>query len=124
MNRTATLVALLAASACQAQPEPEVPVARLPDEVCSQVRGEVARQKAAGGLQFKPGAEATIEEAAWLQMSQTTRDQILRLVAFDAACASEQPSAEQTATIRSEYGRVLAQQVVTTSADITTVLGE
>jgi hypothetical protein len=96
---------------------------RLPDEVCSRVAKEVAKL-GEGGVQLGEKGEARIEEAAWLQMSQPQRDQLLQLLAYDAACAAPAPSLEQTATVRGETGRVLGQQVVTTTADTGTLLEE
>jgi hypothetical protein len=119
------LSAPLALVACWEQPEMPKPVAsRLPDKVCKQVREGLEKAESSGALQqMKPG-EVVMEEQAWLQMTQSTRDQVTKLVAFDAACRASEPPMEQTAIVRNEYGRVMAQPIIATSADLSTLLAE
>jgi hypothetical protein len=96
---------------------------RLPEQVCARVAKELATLGQGGVLLEKKG-EARLEEAAWLQIPQPQRDQLLQFLAYDAACAAPQASLEQTAIVRNELGRVLAQQVVATSADPAMLLDE
>jgi hypothetical protein len=126
VRRAAVLLALAAAGCgdLTGAGDPDAPVAvRLPEKVCAQAAQELTKL-AASGLQLGNKGEARLEEAAWLVLPQAQRDQILQLLAYDAACAAPEPSLEQTATVRSETNRVLAQQVVTTTADPGMLMGE
>ncbi len=117
--RNAALLLAVALAGCGdlAGSDPDVPIAaRLPASICARTAAEL-KKLADGGLQVGPKGEARLEEAAWLAIPQAQRDQLLQLLAFDAACAAPEPSLEQTATVRNEVGRILAQQVVTTTAD-------
>lgn len=118
---------LLCASlaACWEQPEMPKPVAtRLPDKVCGQVREALAKLVDSGSAQQTKAGELIMEEQAWLQLAQDKRDQVTKLVGFDAACRASEPPMEQTVIVRSEYGRVMAQPIIQTSADLSTLLGE
>jgi len=124
--RQAALLLALATAACGdlAETNPDAPVAaRLPPAICARTAAEL-KKLAEGGLQVGPKGEARLEEAAWLVIPQAQRDQLMQLLAFDAACAAPEPSLEQTATVRNEVGRVLAQQVVSTTADPTAAFKE
>jgi hypothetical protein len=115
--------ASLVLAGCFEQPEMPKPVAsRLPEQVCNQVKDALAKLDESGAVQRTKPAEITIEEQAWLQMPASSRDQITKLIGFDAACRAAEPVMEQTVTVRSEYGRVMAQPIITTSADLSTLL--
>jgi hypothetical protein len=119
----AALAASLASSGCFEQPEMPKPVAsRLPEKVCKQVGESVAKLDESGTVVRTKPSEITIEEQAWLQLSQGSREQITKLIAFDAACKAAEPPMEQTVIVRSEYGRVMAQPIVATSADLGALL--
>ena len=124
-KRVVLFCAPLALVACWEQPEMPKPVAsRLPDKVCKQVREALVKLEASGAFQQTKPNEATMEEQAWLQMSPETRDQVTKLIGFDAACRSSEPVMEQTVIVRSEYGRVMAQPIIATSADLSAILTE
>ena len=117
--------AVLALSGCFEQPEMPKPVAtRLPEKVCKQVSEAAAKLEASATVQRTNPAEIVMEEQAWLQLPQASREQITKLIGFDAACRAAKPPMEQMVTVRSEYGRVMAQPIITTSADLSTLLQE
>ena len=117
----AVLTALFA-GACEVPAPPPKAAIRLPKEVCDQVTAGMEKLKQSGVDQVKPG-EITMVEQAWLELPAAQRDQMVQLIAFDAACRADQPSAEQTVVVRSEYGRPMAQRIVTTSADLSDLTG-
>jgi hypothetical protein len=128
MKRSKLIVALAASlglAGCFEQPEMPKPVAsRLPEAVCKQVSEALAKLEQSGTVQGTKPAEIVMEEQAWLQLPQSSREQITKAIGFDAACRAAEPPMEQTVTVRSEYGRVMAQPIITTSADLSTVLQE
>jgi hypothetical protein len=122
---TLALGASLALAGCFEQPEMPKPVAsRLPDAVCKQVNQALAKLDASGAVQRTKPAEIIMEEQAWLQLPESSREQITKLIGFDAACKAAEPPTEQTVTVRSEFGRVMAQPIIPTSADLSTFLQE
>jgi hypothetical protein len=117
------LWAPLACSACFEQPEmPKPQASRLPEKVCTEVKEGLAKLDESGAVQRTKPGEIVMEEQAWLQLSQAAREQITKLIGFDAACQASEPPMEQTVIVRSEYGRVMAQPIITTSADLSTLL--
>ena len=128
MIRTVVGVSLLslALASCDQQPIPGAEMAgalEMPAEVCSQASEELKKIGDSGGLTFGAAGEATVTEEIWLQLPQGDRDQLQKLLAFDAACKAKAPSRQQTVTIRNEWGRVMAQQSVETSADLSKAFG-
>jgi hypothetical protein len=109
MKHSKLIVALgtsIALSACFEQPEVPKPVAsRLPEAVCKQVSKALAKLEESGTVQRTKPAEIVMEEQAWLQLPQSSREQITKAIGFDAACRAAEPPMEQTVTVRSEYGR-------------------
>ncbi len=97
---------------------------RLPAQICKQAAEGIKKLNESGGFDYSGGGEGTLEQAAWLQMAEAQRDQLTRLLAYDAACTAKVPPTEATATIRNESGRVLTQRVVETSADLSKILEE
>jgi hypothetical protein len=117
------LGASLALAGCFEQPEMPKPVAsRLPEKVCKQVTEALAKLDRSGTVQRDKPGEMIMEEQAWLQLPAASREQITKLIAFDAACRAAEPPMEQTVIVRSEYGRVMAQPIIATSADLSTLL--
>jgi hypothetical protein len=121
----AAITASLLAAACFEQPEMPKPVAsRLPEKLCKQVGEGVTKLDESGMAQRTKPAEIVMEEQAWLQLSEASREQITKIIAFDAACKAAEPPMEQTVIVRSEYGRVMAQPIISTSADLSKLLQE
>ena len=119
--------ALLALGACEQQPDPlagtQTPT-KPPKEVCAQVTKAMERLTTDGGMEADGQAGATMMEEAWLRLDQKGRDQVMQVLAFDAACRAPEASREQMVRVRSEYGRVMAEQIVETSADFTQLAEE
>lgn len=121
------LLMLASLAACEGQysaEEPKLAVARLPEQVCNQAQGELEKLKESGGLTYTGQGEATLDEEAWMRLDERSRDQLVQLVAYDAACKAAVPPAEQSATVRNEAGRVLSQRVVETSANLSGLVQE
>ena len=121
IKQLSPLLLLATLAACDGQhaaEEPKLPVARLPAQTCNQARDGLEKLKESGGLTYNGGGEATLEEEAWMRLDERAREQLVQLVAYDAACKAPVPPAEQSATVRNEAGRVLSQRVVETSADL------
>jgi hypothetical protein len=122
---TLALGASLALAGCFEQPEMPKPVAsRLPDAVCKQVREALVKLEESGTVQRAKPAEIVMEEQAWLQLPESSREQITKAIGFEAACQAAEPPMEQTVIVRSEFGRVMAQPIITTSADLSAMLQE
>ncbi len=126
ITRTLLLVPLAWLAACDggfgADQSAAAPIARLPDKLCKQVAEGMAQLKQSGGFVSNMPGEASLDEEVWMRMDEPQREQMLNLVAYDAACKAEEPAREQSAVIRSEYGRVLSERVVETSADLSQFL--
>ena len=121
------LLLLAALAACDGQnaaEEPKLPVARLPAQTCNLAQAGLEKLKESGGLTYTGEGEATLEEEAWMRLDERAREQLVQLVAYDAACKAAVPPAEQSAIVRNEAGRVLSQRVVDTSADLSGLVGE
>ena len=121
------LLLLAALAACDSQSaleEPKLPVARLPAQTCNQAQAGLEKLKQSGGLTYNGQGEATLDEEAWMRLDERAREQLMQLVAYDAACKAAVPPAEQSATVRNEAGRVLSQRVVETSANLPGLIGE
>jgi hypothetical protein len=113
----AGLAALLLAG-CEEQPKLVVDTsaaAKPPPEACAQVSKGIEALRAEAGVETDGKGGATIMEEAWLRLDGGAKDQMTQLLGFDAACRAEQPSPEQKVTIRSEYGRVMVEQTVSTA---------
>ena len=117
------LASLAACDGQNAAEEPKLPVARLPAQTCNQAQAGLEKLKESGGLTYTGQGEATLDEEAWMRLDERAREELVQLVAYDAACKAAVPPAEQSATVRNEAGRVLSQRVVETSATLPGAVG-
>ena len=127
VRKFALMVLLAGSAACDNQlgaDEMKVPATRLPAELCKQAADGITKLNETGGFHYAGAGEGTLEEQAWLQMREPQRDQLLNLLAVDAACTAEQPVNEATARVRNEGGRVLSERVIQTSADLSSLSHE
>jgi hypothetical protein len=121
--RKAAILILLAASACEApKVDQQHAAAPLPPQICEQAREGLGALKDQAAVVHSDG-EATIDNMMWMQMGQDGRDQLVRLLAIDAACAAETPPREQEVTVRDETGRTITQQTVPVTFDIRDLVG-
>lgn len=126
MTKRWLAAAALLAAACEKQPDPAdfaVKPQKPPPEVCAKTAEAIEKLGAEAGLETDGKGGAIVMEQAWLELGGT-RDQLVQLVGFDAACRAAEPSREQNVVVRSEYGRVMAEQVVETSADLSALVRE
>ena len=127
-NLIPMLAALIVLAGCdaltEAQQAEKGPAIRLPKQVCDQAREGLDKLTESGGFVYAGGGEATLEEAAWLRLDGGARDQLMQLLAYDAACTAKEPPYEWTARVRNEVGRILEERVVETSADPSRILEE
>ena len=118
---TLPLVALLAA--CHKAPPPPQPVAGpIPAQICADVKKSLDALAATGGVEVTDKGEATIEQAAWFQMSADERDSLANALAFRAGCASGRQRKDQEVSIRGDDGTVLMHRFVSTGTDIQSTL--
>jgi hypothetical protein len=118
----ATILSAAFLSACEPPPQPEAVAGPLPKQICSKVAEGIKKLAETPMFEHNGPAQATLAEEIWLPMEAPQRDQIVQLLAFDAACKSASPPAEQQVTIRSETGRLLVERIVETRPDLGTLL--
>ena len=126
MRRSAAFLPVLAlASGCE-PPDP-VPTANqaqpLPAEICAQVREGMEKLKGQGAALIDEDGAVLMEEQVWMAMPTGTRDQLVRLVGFHAACASPGGAIEREVTVRGESGQILTRRTVETSVDPSRLFG-
>lgn len=120
-------LALLALAACGGETAPQETartVAPPPAKLCAKAKEAVATLTKSGALVLDGPAEGTISEQIWLGMGAAGQDQFAQLLAFNAACASAAPTAEQQIMLRGESGMVLTNRIVETSPDAASLLAE
>lgn len=100
-----------------------MPLARVPEQTCRQASDGLEQLNRSGGFVLNAAGEGTLDEQVWLRMDERQRDQLVQLLAYDAACKAAEPVREQNAIVRSEYGRVLTERVVEIASDASAVLG-
>ena len=126
MFKTSALALAAALAGCEQEPDLLVNAAgpmKPPEQVCAQARQAMEKLESEAGLQSDGKGGATIMEEAWLRLDSGAREQMIQLVGHDAACRAAEPSREQNVTIRSEYGRLMVQQVVETGTDFSRLTG-
>ncbi|MFL6857995.1 MAG: hypothetical protein ACJ8EB_08820 [Allosphingosinicella sp.] len=110
------LLALLAA--CDAPPKPPAAEPKLPQQLCEQVDKGLAQIAKGGGLDFDDKGEASMMEAAWVQLSSNQREQLVKLLAYHASCAAGAQSDGQSVVIRGDEGHELVRRSVSTRVDM------
>ena len=127
MPRAPLVALLLLLSACEVAgpPAEQRPQGvKLPESVCKKFREGLETLKKQAGIDVDEKGEATVTELGWFGMNPAQRDQFAQLLAFNAACRSGQPSAEQRVLVRSETGVVLMDRIVETKVDMSELLGD
>lgn len=114
---------LLAACDSGAPPAEQVKAAPLPPQLCAQVSKGLDALGKSSALDFDAKGEATMVQEAWFGMSDTQREDLAKTIGFHAACTSPDGSAERRVVVRDEYGTVLMDKIVPTTADLR-ALGE
>jgi hypothetical protein len=114
------LVAALAAALAACDPVPTPPAAeqKLPRQVCDQVEKGLAHLSQGGGIDYDAKGEASMMEAAWVQLSADQREQLVKLLAYHASCAAGAQSDGQTVVIRGDEGQELVRRSVSTRVDM------
>lgn len=125
MRKWIAIAAVLAAG-CGDQPgggfSEEKAYAPPPRQVCDKARGGIEQLRGRPGIELGAPGEAIIEDAIWLEMGETGRDQFAQLLAYGLSCSLKDPPREQQVTIRSPEGRVLMQRLVQTGIDLSDAL--
>lgn len=127
MRMTFGAFALMALGGCQEQPDPLAEMQKSvkpPQQVCAQAQEALAKLSTEGGLEIDGKGGATMMEEAWLRLPGDGRDQVVKLLAFGAACRAPEATTEQRVVIRSEYGRVMLDQIVETTANLSELTQE
>jgi hypothetical protein len=105
-------------AAChQAPPPPQVPDTPIPEQICTDVKKSLDTLQKQGGFEFTDKGEATVEQAAWLAMSDDEKDSVVRALAFRNGCTSGRQAKDQEVTIRNEEGMVLTHRFISTKVD-------
>lgn len=102
-----------------AQKDQQGPV---PPQVCREIEKGVAKIAGAGGIDVNPSGDATIPAAAWRGMSSDQQDQLLRTIAFHAACKSGAQSDAQPVTVHDDEGNELVRRSISTRVDTSEIL--
>lgn len=126
MRRSATFFLLLAAlAACEAkkpdwaQKDRQGPV---PPQLCAEIEKGVAKVRTSGGIDIADTGDATIPAAAWERMSAAQRDQLIRTLAFHAACKSGAQSDAQPVAVHDDEGNELVRRSISTRVDTSEIL--
>jgi hypothetical protein len=90
----------------------------VPAEACKAVEKAVAQLRAASGIEISNSGEATMPAAAWNGMPPAQHDQLVRTIAFHAACAAGTQSDAQPIVIRGDDGDELARRTISTRVDM------
>lgn len=101
-----------------------VPPIEIPAEACQQVKSALEKVSEGGAFDYTDGGEATMEQAAWLQLEAAQKEQLEKLLALHKACGSKKPAREQEIVIRNETGMVVTQRIVETSPDLSGLVGD
>ncbi len=121
-------IALLTLAACGGPPAEEESAARTvappPAKLCAKAKEAVETLTQSGALVLDAPAEGTISEQVWLGMGAAGQDQFAQLLAFNAACAADQPAAEQQIMLRGDTGLVLTNRIVEISPDAADLLAD
>ena len=116
----AALALPLALGACHAeQPEwaKNGQSAAVPAAACAEIEKGIAQLRAAGTVEIGDTGEASMPAAAWNGMRAEQHDQLLRTLAFHAACESGAESDAQPVVVRGEDGAELARRTISTRID-------
>jgi hypothetical protein len=96
---------------------------RVPAQLCSQIEKGVAQIAAGGGgIDIGDKGDATIPAAAWDRMSASEHDQLLRTIAFHAACKSGAQSDALPVVVHDDEGNELARRSMSTRVDTSELL--
>lgn len=95
----------------------------LPAAACQQVEKAVAQLKSSS-IDVTDAGEATIPPPVWNGMSPTHHDQLIRTLAFHAACKAGSQSDAQPVVVHGDDGSELARRTVSTRADPGELLGD
>jgi hypothetical protein len=107
-----------ALAACNKAPPPPTRIeGPLPAQICTQVGKSLDALVKGGGVVLGDKGEATVEQAAWLDMTGDERNSFATALAFRAGCASGQQSQDQEVTIHGEDGSVLMHRFISTRTD-------
>ena len=111
-------------AACEAE-VPSVPAQAvpIPPAMCTKISEGLEKLRSEGAVTLDGKGQATVEQQAWLAMGDGGRDQFVKMLGYDAACASGGAGKEQMVVVRGETGVVLREQAVQTQVDPAELLG-
>jgi hypothetical protein len=112
--RAFPLLILLAACGSKPQAQPDAKAPPLPSQLCDQTRDGLEKLRVKGALDYDEGGAATIPQAAWMTMGSAEHGSLAQMLAFHAACAQPDGSAQRHVLIRNESGVVLMESDVST----------
>jgi len=91
--------------------------AAMPGAACTAVEKVVAQIRTSRGIEIADNGDATMPTAAWNMMSADQHDQLVRTIAFHAACRSGAQSDSQPVVVHSDDGTELARRAISTRVD-------
>ena len=108
------IAAVLGLAGC-GEPAPKVDTrqaAPIPEEQCKAAEDALEGLKAQLVLVYASDGSATMPEEAWMAQDPAARDTLVRTLALNASCKSQQPLLEKEVTIRGETGMVLERRTI------------
>lgn len=115
------LLSLVPLAACDTRPPP-APDQAVPKALCVQVKKGLDALGKSGSFEITGRGEAAVSEALWGTMTTEQRDQLIKLLAYDASCAAGAQSDAQSVVVRGDEGTDLTRRTVSTRVDAGEVL--
>lgn len=91
--------------------------AAVPAVACKEIEKGIAQLRASQAVEVTDKGEATMAAAAWNQMTADQHDQLLRTLAFHAACKAGAASDAQPVVVHGDDGSELASRAISTRVD-------
>ena len=98
--------------------------AAVPAAACRAIEKGVAQLRASNGVEVTDAGEATMPSGAWDAMPAAQHDQLVRTIAFHAACAAGTQSDSQSVVIHGDDGTELVRRTISTRVDMGDLLRE
>lgn len=115
---------LVGLAACNASGPPTAATEQpLPKVLCDQVKTGLEKLGRAGGIDYDDKGEASMFEAAWAQLAEGQRDQLVKLLAYHASCTAGAQREDQIVVVRGDQGQELTRRTVSTKIDVAGALG-
>ena len=119
---------LLSLSGCFDDPADDVQASQTGEppapQLCQQFRASLEAMSGKGALDYQDDGSAVVDERMWMGLQPDGRDKIGQMLAFHAACAAKQSSADQRVIIRNQFGGVITRRTIDTRMNMMSMMGE